>query len=439
MKSARSIFFKFLVLAVCATAIAVIPTFSKKSRAEAADSKLPDAWSAWHNGEIKDAERLAATGPDTDEARHLLLLCAFVNGRYEEALKLYQKIDKSYPRYDELNSAAAMAYLHLGLYEEAGRFSRTHKIHDSAGDFDDINKDMIEVMAEHPLKVSLDKITIIPFAKDISAEYFPPFEAEINGKKIVAHLDTGGAFLYMGPKRARKLGIKPLKCTPIFANTGRGYKSQYDLCTGIAKSFRLGDACFENVPVATIPTLDLGVNYAIFGTSVLEQFLSTMDYPNKRLILSPRNDPALRSKHLQMLPEKRAKLPFYLWGTHFMFARGGVGSDKNLNLFIDSGFVDFRWDSKLRRRQAAFIAPRKNFLKWGNLPESTGKKNFEAAISLGPLTQDDCIITLERPRLKLSLDFGGVRIDGVLSHAFLKNYSWTLDFDEHRYIFDNIE
>jgi hypothetical protein len=30
--------------------------------------------------------------------------------------------------------------------------------------------------------------------------------------------------------------------------------------------------------------------------------------------------------------------------------------------------------------------------------------------------------------------FGGVRIDGLLGHAFLKNYTWTLDFDRRRYL-----
>jgi hypothetical protein len=31
--------------------------------------------------------------------------------------------------------------------------------------------------------------------------------------------------------------------------------------------------------------------------------------------------------------------------------------------------------------------------------------------------------------------FGGVRIDGLLSHDFLKAYAWTLDFDRGRYVF----
>jgi hypothetical protein len=31
--------------------------------------------------------------------------------------------------------------------------------------------------------------------------------------------------------------------------------------------------------------------------------------------------------------------------------------------------------------------------------------------------------------------FGGVRIDGLISHAFLKRFVWTIDFDAREYRF----
>jgi len=401
-----------------------------------ADPGLKAAWSAWRNGEIAEAERLAGAQPRTDEGRHLLLLCAFVQGKYEAALSYDQEISPSYPRSDELNEPVAMAYFHLGRYAEAGRFAQEHKITGSPENIDDALLDFILVTADHPLKVSLDRVTIIPFAREISANYFPPFPAEINDQKITVHLDTGGSFLYMGPKQAKKLGIEALRCSPVFFNTGKGYRSNYEMCSGIARTFHLGDALLENVPVTIIPTLDLPINYAIFGASVFEQFLTTMDYPAKRLILSPRNNPELRRKHLEMLPQDTVEFPFYLWGVHLMFAKGGVGRDQNLNFVVDTGLVDFRWDKKLRLRQAAFIAPKEKYIKWSGAPVSNREKqHFEGSLSLGPLEQDDCIITLERPGLTLMGDLGGVRIDGFISHGFIKNYSWTLDFNERKYFF----
>lgn len=32
--------------------------------------------------------------------------------------------------------------------------------------------------------------------------------------------------------------------------------------------------------------------------------------------------------------------------------------------------------------------------------------------------------------------FGGVRIDGLISHAFLQQYVWTIDLDWREYRFD---
>jgi hypothetical protein len=32
-------------------------------------------------------------------------------------------------------------------------------------------------------------------------------------------------------------------------------------------------------------------------------------------------------------------------------------------------------------------------------------------------------------------DWSGIRVDALLSHAFLKRYTWTIDFDRHVYLF----
>ncbi len=423
----------FMIAAAGMAVIAAAPASSSKAGGQGSEAALTKAWSAWKNGEAPEAEKLAMQARDLDPGRHLLMLCAFVQGKYEEALELYGEISPAYPRHGELNLPAAMSYLHLGRYEEAGRFVKENKIIYPP---DELHSDLIPILAEHQLKVSLNFVTTIPFAQRIESAYFPAFPCRINNAKMVVHLDTGGTFLYLGPRRAKKLGIEPLRCSQVQANTGKGHRSDYQLCAGIAKSFQLGDARLENVPVFILPSFDQPLyDYVVFGTSVLEQFLSTVDYPNRRLILSPRNRPELRKQHLAMLPGNAVEVPFYLWSTHLMFVKGGVAEHKNLNLIIDTGLVDFRMDQRLRIRQAGFIAPREHFYEWSGLPESpSAKQDFAAPCSLGPLEQKDCMITLERPRLTLAEDFGGLRIDGLLAHAFMKHYCWTLDFERRVYI-----
>lgn len=384
---------------------------------------LEEAWSAWKKGDVADAQRLATSLLETADGRHLLLLCSFVTGDYEEALGHYGAIDQSYPRFAELDQPVIDTYLHLSRYGEAERFARARTM----------KRDICDTLADcgrQPPKVTLKSLTEIPFAEHPLSEYFPGFETEIEGKKVVAHIDTGGTFLHMGTGRAEKMGIKLTK-----RGEGHHGTQRVDTYHGIVRSFGLGAVLLENVPIVALPSLVDQQDFIVFGTSILEQFVSTLDYPNKRLVLSPRSDPNLQRKHLAMLPENRVQIPFYMWGDHYMFARGGVGEHRNLNFFIDSGLVSLHPDGKGAMRQASFLSSTNNFEEWGLNPDEVRKGVFESPfpLSLGPLEQTD-LLFLARDKVPYGL-FGGIQIHGLLSHAFLKQYTWTLDFERRRYIF----
>jgi hypothetical protein len=229
----------------------------------------------------------------------------------------------------------------------------------------------------------------------------------------------------MGPERAQRLGIELI-------DAGVGYHGtrSVPLQIGVARKFPLSSAVLKNVPVTVVPSLQGEQDFVIFGTNVLQQFLATLDYSNQRLILSTRGDAHLSKRHRAMLSDGGVEIPFYMWGDHYMFARGGFGDHKDLNFFIDSGLV-----SLAQLRQACFLTTAEHYMKWGVDPERAAKSHFEASlpISLGPLVQrDQFFATVQNPTWE---SFGGVRIDGLISHAFLKEYTWTLDFETHRYTF----
>ena len=372
---------------------------------------------------MSDTQRLAGSLPLSPERQHLLFLCAFVEGQYEKALLSYAEIDPSYSRYSDLSSPVVEAYLHLSRYPEAESFARKNQMEE------DILRRLME-RTQHPLKVTLTTLTEIPFAEHELADYFPGFEAEIQGKKVTAHIDTGGNFIHMGLDRAEELGIEVVE-------SGEGKHGTQSVTTyfGIAKSFRIGDALLENIPVVVLPTLTGSQDFIIFGTKILQQFLSTLDYPNKRLFLSPRKSPELRKQHLEMLRNNRVEIPFYMWGDHYMFVRGGVGEHLNLNFFVDSGLVSLHPDGKGGVKQAAFWALAEDSQKWGLSSDVVSEVVFESPLplSIGPLKQSGLLFLVKEEQPAESL--GGIRIHGLLSHAFLKNYSWTLDFDLHRYHF----
>ena len=62
------------------------------------------------------------------------------------------------------------------------------------------------------------------------------------------------------------------------------------------------------------------------------------------------------------------------------------------------------------------------------------KTVFESRLplALGPLEQTNHLFL---PGRVTPTRFGGVRIDALLSHAFLKRYAWTLDFANREYLF----
>lgn len=383
---------------------------------------LDDAWVAWRKGNIENAEEIAAEHVQTAGGRHLLTFCAFAKGKYAEAEGHYRAIDRAYAQLDQLDDAMLHAFLHLHRYAAAVRFAKDQAM-------DKAVQAKVEARARKPFRATLDKLTQVPFTDHPLTPYFPAFRSVVNGDTTIVHLDTGGTWLVMGPDRAEKLGIELVK-----AGKGLHGTKQVLLQRGTAASFSLGDAVLKNVPVVGMPTLTGQQDFVILGTNVLQQFHSTLDYPNRMLRLSPRGDKGLTKEHMEVHTTEVVEVPFFMWGDHYMFARGGFGKHRNLNFFIDSGLVALD-SSEGELRQACFMATPKHYEEWGVERDRTTAKFFECElpISLGPLEQMNQYFTTTAKTIAENL--GGVHIDGLISHAFLKEYVWTLDFDRMCYVF----
>lgn len=387
---------------------------------------LAEAWTAWREGDIHRVSTLlpkARVPREEDDAwLHIRFLVSCVSGQYDEALRFYRSIPSDYPRLAELNEAYVEACRHLGRFGAALDFARARGMAEPM-------VAALERQAAAPLQSTLDGITVVPFADHPLTPYLPAFNVELNGHSIIAHVDTGGTFLVMGPQRAQAIGIETFPA-------GKGYHgtNRVDMRLGIAQSLRLGDAVLENVPVATLASLKGSQDFVIFGTNVLQQFYSTLDYPRERLILSPRRDAARTAEHRTMLPDNITRVPFYMWGDHYMFARGGVDKHKNLNFFIDSGLVSLHPGESGGMIQASFTTTRRKFQEWGVSEDMSNAPYFQLGVplGLGPLEQTGLYVV---PGSVGSREFGGIRIDGLLSHAFLKAYAWTIDFDSGEYLF----
>ena len=103
-------------------------------------------------------------------------------------------------------------------------------------------------------------------------------------------------------------------------------------------------------------------------------------------------------------------------------------------MLVDSGLVALEPDGHGGMRQASFTSSSRKLKEWG-IPDAEIHKGFfesPGPLSLGSL-REDCPFIVVGPAGDTS--FGGIRIDGLISHAFLKRYAWTVDFDTRNYRF----
>lgn len=394
------------------------------------DAPSRPAWRAWSKGDVEGCERHAETlsGPSRD---HLLFLCHSVKQSYEKALSHYDALTAAGRAPRVLDEPVVEAWLHLGRPDRAVEHVRRRR--DARPRAVEQALRVLDSRLTRPLGVRLDGAAVLPFADHELAPYLPAVAATIDGVDVLAHLDTGGTFVVMGPRRAAEAGVVT---TP--GGTSSHGLQHAELRHGTIAELRLGAASLTNVPVEVLSTLVGPQDLVIIGTNVLEQFLSTVDHPRNRLVLSPRRHPDAAVEHSRLLADSPvvAEFGFYLWADHFMFARGGFGPRDDLTFFIDSGLV-YVDDTVEPPRQACLLTTPRHYRAWGVPRHLTGRPHFDSPepVSLGPLTRRDPLVAVARSRTTPWQSFGGVRVDGLLSHGFLKAYAWTLDFDRGRYVF----
>ena len=193
-------------------------------------------WEAFEGGRFTEASEQArdtlAQQPDDPRARHLRLLTSFLTGDFEDVLADYLLLPATYVGHDEALARVVLdAYLHLGRYREATAFAE-------AMGFPESQRAWLEERAARPPTVRLARTTVVPFAENnFLGDLMPAVMVELNGTRLVAHLDTGGAFITMSGSRARELGIEVRE-----VGTGVANNQRTSVSNGLADSLAIGDA-----------------------------------------------------------------------------------------------------------------------------------------------------------------------------------------------------
>lgn len=256
----------------------------------------------------------------------------------------------------------------------------------------------------------------------------PELEAKVDGKPARLLLDTGGAGLDLASTFARKLGLAT-------RSAGQGVFAgglHADVRQGHVDRLDLGAATVRSLPVSVLDQIPPDVD-GVLGTNVLYDFLSTIDYRNRRLILRPKSDSAT-FEHAAAA-RGGTIVPMLLVPDHFIFVRARAGKGPEALYNVDTGGGGIGVQLTKSSLDAAGIAldtthPR-NFRGGGG---SVHAVPFVADVTLGERTWHGL------PGLYFDNgDQYGIfpfAVAGTLSHELFKRGALTFDFTAMRLVFE---
>jgi hypothetical protein len=408
---------------------------------ENADARLECARLTYESGDFGGARELlrpllegdVSGGEPSVDALLLAARIEYLHGRYDRAEGLLHRVLDIEPANASALSKLVFVYYQTNRYEECRRLP--------AGALADRripHLDLMLAFEDEPYRAEWEEgdATTVPF---LVTDPLPVIEVEVDGRKTTVLIDTGGDCLILDPGIASELGIEVVaEMMGMFAG---GMEAEIGFAR--ATTLKLGEVTLQSVPIAVLPTGNMEIGghrlEGIVGTGVLRQFLATLDYPNDRLVLRSPSGEAAAAFLAGTAGAALDEISFYLQSTHFLMAQGSLNGVDGLMFHVDSGLAG----------TAAFSAPRQTLDYVGiPLPEvevhpenvggggggfATGAFDI-AELGLGGLRQADLVGSFGGLPPQSFMMLGFIQ-DGLISHKFLRQYAWTLDFEGMRMLF----
>lgn len=190
---------------------------------------------------------------------------------------------------------------------------------------------------------------------------------------------------------------------------------------------KVSEIAIGGLTVRDVPVSISRLRQPVIGTGFLRQFLPTIDYPGRRLVLRPRRDT------LEPTIASGIEVPFALALVHLLIASGQL-DDLPATMIVDSGIED--------DGGGAFTGSAETLAAAGiPLPETSpqagesGAGNVTLELGHFPIR----LLALGDVRKEQTRGLYGAfpaewneiaefRVHGIVSHHFLRDYAWTIDF-----------
>ncbi len=383
---------------------------------------------------------VGSPSPST-EVMEMAAKLEYLTAHYDEAVSLYERVIEA--KEGDVGGQVMANVNKLFAYYQQNRFDKINEIEFPAG-VQLPNATLAAGFNQNPYRLEWntdEMVSVVPFH---IIDPLPVMTVEVNGIPVQMFFDTGADMFILDSEIAEAMGIESV--VGAMGTFGGGLQQEI----GFAKveKVKLGDVTIQEVPLTILPTKRFSAGFhgytigGIIGTAAMRQFLGSLDYKNEQLVLRERSPEKARKLRLEMGDRVAAEIPFVLDQTHLMMARGSINDKEGLTFFMDSGLAS----------RNMLTAPIQT-LEYLGIPEPDRTVNEESGgggggvwasgqfsverVALGLLVQNNTTGEFgARPPESYWSEF--YIQDALLSHQFLRQYaSWTLDFDNMTYIFEN--
>ena len=228
-------------------------------------------------------------------------------------------------------------------------------------------------------------------------------------------IDTGATQTVLSEKLAVRLGLKKIATNIMHGVGGAG---KLDSAVFRADSLKIGDITVKNLPLGTLsnPMLDQVMD-GIIGTTMLADFIITIDYPRSQIQLA------------RKAPETGTAIPVWCFSGLLLVPVEVNGQHKG-NFLIDTGADT----TLLAHSMAGNLGVNKNTPGASlNLPIG-GVGGLDAGVLIVPAVTLKTPIETKRFEVLMSIELKEMssliqtELSGVLGYDSLKDYRITLDY-----------
>jgi tetratricopeptide (TPR) repeat protein len=151
--------------------------------------------------------------------------------------------------------------------------------------------DLMKNSADMPRKAcrlaTSKEITELPFVNlmaDIDHIRAFGLNVKLNHAKLQLQIDTGASGIVVGRSAAQRAGLKPASQTEMSGIGSKGVQTGY---TAYADTIDIGGLEFKDCMVQVIDSRTVTDEDGVIGTDVFSNFLVTLDFPMRKMGLSP--------------------------------------------------------------------------------------------------------------------------------------------------------